>query len=64
MLLIERVNFIAARTRQLYKGHYATGINTLNETLIAVGKLSAKDLENPFGSPEQLGIRTEEEKSS
>jgi len=44
--LIERINLIATRARQLYKGNY-TGISNTN--LINSGKLSANDLKNPFG---------------
>jgi len=44
--LIERMQLIATRTRQLYKGDY-TNLNNTN--LINSGKLAEKDLENPFG---------------
>ena len=47
MQLVERINLIATRTRQLYKGNYASG--TLNTNLINSGKLSSNDLQNPFG---------------
>ena len=45
-LLIERVQLIATRARTIYKNDYK-GIS--NQNLIDSGKLSAKDLENPFG---------------
>jgi prepilin-type N-terminal cleavage/methylation domain-containing protein len=46
-LLIERVQLIVTRARTIYKNGNYTGIS--NQNLIDSGKLSAKDLENPFG---------------
>ena len=46
--LIERVNLIATRTRQVYKGYY-TYTHTNPENMVSSGKLSASDFENPFG---------------
>ncbi len=45
--LIERVQLIATRARTIYKNGNYIGIS--NQNLIDSGKLSAKDLENPFG---------------
>ncbi len=45
-LLIERVQLIATRARTIYKNDYK-GIS--NQNLIDSGKLSATDLQNPFG---------------
>jgi len=52
-LLIERINLIATRVRTLYKNSNYTGLNKTN--IINSGKLSAKDLENPFGG--SLNVR-------
>jgi prepilin-type N-terminal cleavage/methylation domain-containing protein len=46
-LLIEKVQLIVSRARSIYKSGDYTGIS--NQNLIDSGKLSAKDLENPFG---------------
>jgi type II secretory pathway pseudopilin PulG len=46
-LLIERVNLIVTKARTIYKNGNYQGVS--NQNLIDSGKLSAKDLENPFG---------------
>lgn len=46
-LSIERVQLIVTRARTIYKNGDYTGLS--NQNLIDSGKLSAKDLENPFG---------------
>ncbi len=46
-LLIEKVQLIVSRARTIYKNGDYTGIS--NQNLIDSGKLSGKDLENPFG---------------
>jgi len=52
--LIERMNLIVARVQSLYKSGDYTGIN--RENLIKSGKLTAKDLENPFGGNLSVGV--------
>ena len=47
-LLIERINLIATRVRTVYKSGNYTGVS--NSNMINSGKLSDKDLENPFGN--------------
>jgi len=44
--LIERIQLVASRVRSLYKGDYE-GISADN--MISSGKITSKDLENPFG---------------
>ena len=45
--LIERIQLIVTRTKTIYKNGNYNGVS--NQNLIDSGKLSAKDLENPFG---------------
>ena len=52
--LIERVNLIATRMRQVYKNSY-DGSGALNTVLINSGKLTANDLKNPFGGDFAVG---------
>jgi len=45
--LIDKIQLIAARTRQVYKGNYVSGVSKAN--MISSGKLSENDFVNPFG---------------
>ncbi len=45
--LIERIQLIVTKTKTIYKNGNYNGVS--NQNLIDSGKLSAKDLENPFG---------------
>ena len=45
--LIERIQLIVTKTKTIYKNGNYNGVS--NQNLIDSGKLSAKDLKNPFG---------------
>jgi len=44
--LVDKVNLITARVRQLYKGQYSS---ISSADLVASGKVSDNDMDNPFG---------------
>ena len=52
--LIERINLIVTRVRTVYKNGEYTGLS--RDAMSNSGKLSTKDMENPFGGDLSLGV--------
>ena len=51
--LIEKIQLIVTKSKTIYKNGNYNGVS--NQNLIDSGKLSAKDLENPFGGDLIIG---------